>query len=191
MLDFDLILQTDNILLRPLISDDYLSFERLTTDKSMWMYFTHDLSVKSELCEWVETAVFDIKNKIRIAFTIIDKSLAVTVGSTSIGNISLRDKRAEIGWTWISKEYQGTGINSLVKNLMIEYIFAVLDFERVEFKTDVLNTPARRALLRIGAKEEGILRRHTLMTNGRWRDTIYYSILKKEWENRKKGEGGI
>jgi RimJ/RimL family protein N-acetyltransferase len=191
MLDFDLVLQTDNILLRPLISDDYSSFEKLTTDKSMWIYFTHDLSVKTELREWVQTAVNEIKNKTRLAFTILDKSHGVKIGSTSIGNISLRDKRAEIGWTWISKEYQGTGINSLVKSLMIEYIFAVLDFERVEFKTDVLNTAARKALIRIGAKEEGILRRHTLMTNNRWRDTIYYSILNTEWENRRKGEGGI
>jgi RimJ/RimL family protein N-acetyltransferase len=182
MIDFDLILQTDKILLRPLISTDYLSFKKLTADQSMWIYFTRDLSVESELHDWVKTAVNDIKNKTRLAFTIIDKSTGITVGSTSLGNISLRDKRVEIGWTWLSKEYQGTGFNSQVKYLLIKYIFEVLDFERVEFKTDVLNIAARKALLRIGAKEEGVLRSHTLMTHGRRRDTIYYSILRSEWK---------
>jgi RimJ/RimL family protein N-acetyltransferase len=184
MIDFDLILQTDRILLRPLISNDYSYFEKLTSDPSMWTYFTHDLSLKSELHEWVEAAVNDIKNKTRLAFTIIDKSSGIPIGSTSFGNISLRDKRIEIGWTWLSKESQGTGINSRVKLLMIRYLFEVSDCERVEFKTDVLNTPARKALLRIGAIEEGVLRSHTLMTLGRRRDTIYYSILKSEWEKR-------
>ena len=65
---------------------------------------------------------------------------------------------------------------------MLKYAFETLEFERVEIKTDVLNVPARKALLRIGAKEEGILRSHTLMTHGRRRDTIYYSILRSEWE---------
>ena len=64
---------------------------------------------------------------------------------------------------------------------MIKYVFEVLGYERVEIKTDVLNTSARKALRRIGAKEEGILRSHTLMTHGRRRDSIYYSILKSEW----------
>jgi RimJ/RimL family protein N-acetyltransferase len=65
---------------------------------------------------------------------------------------------------------------------MLKYAFETIDFERVEIKTDVLNLPARKALLRIGATEEGVLRSHTLMTHGRRRDTIYYSFLKSEWE---------
>jgi RimJ/RimL family protein N-acetyltransferase len=69
---------------------------------------------------------------------------------------------------------------------MLKYAFKTIDFERVEIKTDVLNLPARNALLRIGAKEEGVLRSHTLMTHGRRRDTIYYSILKSEWSEIKK-----
>ena len=107
------------------------------------------------------------------------------MGSTSFGNISLRDKRAEIGWTWIGQNYQGKGINSEIKYLMIKYLFETLDFERVELKTDVLNIKARKALLRIGLKEEGVLRSHTLMTHGRRRDTVYYSLLKSEWEEIK------
>jgi RimJ/RimL family protein N-acetyltransferase len=182
MFDFDLILQTDKIILRPMISEDFNSFERLTDDQSMWIYFTSDLSDRSELQNWIDTALLDMKNKYRLAFTVIEKSSDNPVGSTSFGNISYRDRRIEIGWTWISREFQGKGVNSQIKYLMLKYAFETIDFERVEIKTDILNLPARKALLRIGATEEGVLRSHTLMTHGRRRDTIYYSILKSEWE---------
>ena len=185
MLDFNLTLQTTRILLRPMVPDDYFSFERLTIDKSMWIYFTSDLSEKAELKKWVETAFTENEKKTRLAFTVINKSTDQPIGSTSFINISYRDKRIEIGGTWICKDYQGKGINDQMKYLMMKYSFDTLEFERVEFKTDVLNIPARKALHRIGAKEEGVLRSHTLMTNNRRRDTIYYSVLKSEWNDIK------
>jgi len=184
--DFNLILQNDNILLRPLKSDDNKSFVKLTGDKSMWICFTNDLSDKYELQNWINTALSDMKNKTRLTFAIIEKSTGNAIGSTSFGNISLIDRRVEIGWTWIAREFQGKGINNQIKYLMLRYLFEINDFERVEFKTDVLNLPARKALLRIGAKEEGVLRSHTLMAHGRRRDTIYYSVLRSEWEEVKR-----
>jgi RimJ/RimL family protein N-acetyltransferase len=181
MLDFNLQLQSDKVLLRPLISEDFLAFEKLCSDKSMWTYFTSDLSIKAELKNWVQSSLLEKGKKTRLPFTIIDKLTDNTIGSTSFGNISYHDKRIEIGWTWICRDSQGSGVNNQIKYLMSRYIFEILDFERIEFKTDVLNMPARKALLRIGAKEEGVLRSHTLMTHNRRRDTIYYSILKSEW----------
>jgi Acetyltransferases, including N-acetylases of ribosomal proteins len=183
--DFDLVFQTDTIVLRPLISADYQWFEKLTGDAAMWIYFTSDLSEKTALQNWVNSAITDIQNKTRLAFTILDKPTNQPIGSTSFGNISYRDQRVEIGWTWIAKDFQGTGVNRQVKYLMMKYAFETLHFERVEFKTDVLNMPARKALLRIGTKEEGILRSHTLMTHNRRRDTMYYSVLKPEWDDLK------
>jgi RimJ/RimL family protein N-acetyltransferase len=185
MIDFNLTLQTDKILLRPLTPEDYISFEVITTDPEVWIYFTYDLSVKADLKRWIDIAVEDFKNKSRLPFTIIDKETDKIIGSTSFGSISYRDKRIEIGWTWITKEYQGTGVNNQIKYLMLRYAFEVYGFERVEFRTDVLNIRARKAFQRIGAREEGILRSHTLMTHNRRRDTIYYSILRNEWEGIK------
>ena len=181
MIDFDLELQTDKILLRPTISDDITGFAALTADKTMWIYFTHDLSDLAELESWLNDALIQKKSRTRLPFTIIDKKTSNIIGSTSVGNISYRDKRIEIGWTWIGKNYQGKGVNDEAKYLMFRYCFEKLDFVRVECKTDVLNIPARKALIRIKMTEEGILRSHTLMTNNRRRDTIYYSILKSEW----------
>lgn len=185
MIDFLKTLETNQILLRPLRQEDYNRFAEITDDKDLWIYFTNDLSDKDILYKWVESGVQEINDKKRLAFSIIDKQTNSLIGSTSIGNISERDKRVEIGWTWISREFQGKGINDQTKYLLLKYCFDELDCERVEFKTDVLNRPARNALKRIGAVEEGILRSHTLMTHNRRRDTIYYSILKQEWKNIK------
>ena len=181
MMDVSLKLQTDSILLRPIEKKDFESFIELTNEQSMWQYFTSDLSEKTELKEWVNTALKQIEGKSRLAFSIVDKSNDRVVGSTSFGNISCKDKRLEIGWTWLGKEYQGKGINSQLKHLMLGYCFETAGYERVEFKTDVLNIPARKALLKVGMVEEGVLRSHTLMTHNRRRDTIFYSILKSEW----------
>lgn len=185
MIDFLKTLETNQILLRPLRQEDYDRFAEITDDKDLWIYFTNDLSDKDILYKWVESGVQEINDKKRLAFSVIDKQTNSLIGSTSIGNISKRDKRVEIGWTWISREFQGKGINDQTKYLLLKYCFDELDFERIEFKTDVLNRPARNALKRIGAVEEGILRSHTLMTHNRRRDTIYYSILKQEWNNIK------
>lgn len=181
MIDFDLKLQTDDILLRPLETGDFENFARLTGDKQMWIYFTNDLSDKIELEKWINEALLQKENKIRLPFAIIDKKTENILGSTSFGNISYRDKRVEIGWTWLGENYRGKGVNEKVKYLMLRYCFENQDFLRVECKTDVLNIPARKALKKINMTEEGILRSHTLMTNNRRRDTIYYSILKSEW----------
>jgi len=181
MVNFERILQTDEVLLRPLLIEDFEQLADLTNDQSMWTYFTSDLSDKAVLRDWIADAILQKENKTRLPFAVIDKASRKIVGSTSFGNISYRDKRIEIGWTWLGKEYQGKGINNQVKYLMISYCFEVLDFERVEFKTDVLNIPARKALSRIGMTEEGVLRSHTLMTHDRRRDTIFYSVLKSEW----------
>ena len=191
MFESELILQTDKILLRPLVSDDFQSLIRLTGDPSMWIYFTKDLSVETEFSDWMESALSDLKNKTRLPFAIIDRLTGNLIGSTSFGNISFTDRRIEIGWTWIAKDYQGSGANNAIKYLMFKYAFESLCFERVEIKTDVLNVKARRALQRIGLEEEGILRSHTLMTHGRRRDTIYYSVLKSEWNEMKIRNGWI
>ena len=185
MIDFAKTLETNRVLLRPLKQEDYDRFIEITQDKDLWIYFTNDLSDKETLLNWIETGVQEIKNKNRLAFSIIDKPGNSLIGSTSLGNFSERDKRVEIGWTWLCREFQGKGINDQTKYLLLKYCFEEMDCQRVEIKTDVLNNPARNALKRIGAVEEGILRSHTLMTHNRRRDTIYYSILKHEWENIK------
>ncbi|MHA7109547.1 GNAT family N-acetyltransferase [Sunxiuqinia elliptica] len=186
MIDFDVILETKEVRLRPLQKEDLSRYRQLTNTPSLWTYFTSDLSIDNELEKWIDTACEQILKQQRLAFTIENKANAEIIGSTSLGNISYDNKRVEIGWTWIAKEFHGKGINDQIKYLMLKYCFENIGFERVESKTDVLNIPARKALARIGMTEEGILRSHTLMTHNRRRDTIYYSILRSEWNDIKK-----
>lgn len=172
-----IVLENEHILLRPLQVADFPALLELTQDASLWTYFTHDLSTLAGLETWAAGHF----SGDRLQLVVINKQSGKLLGSTGFGNYFPRDQRIEIGWTWIGKAFQGTGINPQMKSLMLQYAFGELDMLRVEFKTDVLNLPARQALLRLGATEEGILRSHTLMTQGRRRDTIYYSFLRVEW----------
>ncbi len=178
MLDRNLTLENDKILLKPITEQDFPSLMLLANDPDLWTYFTYDLSVPAEFEEWAKPALVGE----RLQFLVWDKMTNQAVGSSAFGNYSARDERIEIGWTWLGAEFHGSGINQGMKLLMLEYCFETLKLKRVEFKTDVLNMPARKALLKFGAVEEGILRSHTLLTHGRRRDTIYYSVLDSEWK---------
>ena len=174
-------LETDKVLLRPMGQDDIVSFARLANEPSIWRYFTFLLNNSAELQRWIETALKEREEGKRIPFTIIEKATNEVCGSTSLGSISYYDKRIEIGWSWLGKHYQGTGINFHTKYCMLCYVFDVLNWERVEIKTDNLNERAKQGLRKIGAKEEGVLRSHMQMPLDRRRDSVYFSILKNEW----------
>jgi RimJ/RimL family protein N-acetyltransferase len=177
----ELKLETEKVLLRPLQHLDIATFTPITKDESLWKYFTLLLNDPLQLQQWVETALAEREEGKRIPFTIIEKSSGAICGSTSFGNISYYDKRIEIGWSWLGKSYQGTGINFHAKFSLLSYAFDVLDWERVEIKTDNLNERSKQALRKIGATEEGVLRSHMQMPHNRRRDSVYFSILKKEW----------
>lgn len=183
MLQFDKVIQSEKVILRPMKLEDFEEMQIHTSDPQMWYYYPINLAPLESLKKWIQLAIYELENKISLPFTIIDKNNNKIIGATRIFNLSPRDRRVEIGWTWIAKNYQGTGINGHVKKLLFHYLFTETDTYRIEFKTDVLNIPARKALSKVGLIEEGILRSHTLMVNNRRRDTIYYSILKEEWKN--------
>lgn len=121
----------------------------------------------------------------RYPFAIFDKKENRYVGSSNFGTISNTHKHIEIGWTWIDKAVQRTGLNRNCKFLLLQHAFETLKFERVELKTDSQNVQSRTAILGIGATYEGTLRSHTLMLDGYRRNTVYFSILKAEWPSVK------
>lgn len=185
MIPTDLTLETKKVLLRPIEENDFDIFLSLAQDEDAWKYFTLNLADKDHLRKWMDQSYADRLADTRRPFTIIEKSSGKIAGSMSMGNISLHDLRLEIGWSWLGKDFRGTDINRHAKYCMMKYAFDKLNFERVEFKTDVLNTRARKGLEKIGGKEEGILRSHMTMWNDRRRDSVYYSILKHEWTGLK------
>ena len=116
-----------------------------------------------------------------VVFATVLRESGRTIGSTRFMNIDRINRRVEIGSTWIAPQWQRTSVNTEAKYLMLRHAFEVWKCYRVELKTDALNQKSRNAILRIGAKEEGTLRRHIITWSGRVRDTVYFSILDKEW----------
>ena len=116
-----------------------------------------------------------------VVFASVEQDSDRVIGSTRFMNIDRVNRRVEIGSTWIAPAWQRTAVNTEAKYLMLRHAFEAWKCMRVELKTDALNQKSRNAILRIGAKEEGTLRRHLLTWSGRVRDTVYFSILDDEW----------
>ncbi|MFZ0136149.1 MAG: GNAT family protein [Candidatus Sulfotelmatobacter sp.] len=120
-----------------------------------------------------------------VAFATVERGSGQVIGSTRFMNIDRANRRVEIGSTWIVPAWQRTAVNTEAKFLMLRHAFEVWNCFRVELKTDALNQKSRNAILRIGAKEEGTLRRHVITWTGRVRDSVYFSILDSEWPSVK------
>ena len=116
-----------------------------------------------------------------VAFATVEKNSGSTVGGTRFMNIDRLNRRVEIGSTWVVPAWQRTAVNTEAKYLMLRHAFEVWKCIRVELKTDSLNQKSRQAILRIGAREEGTLRQHIVTWSGRLRDTVYFSVLDREW----------
>ncbi len=116
-----------------------------------------------------------------VVFATVERSSGRAIGSTRFMNIDRVNRRVEIGSTWIAPAWQRTAVNTEAKYLMLRHAFEAWGCVRVELKTDALNEKSRNAILRIGAKEEGTLRRHVITWTGRIRDSVYFSILDHEW----------
>lgn len=133
------------------------------------------------LLAYIEAALEMQADGTALPFAVISKAAGQAIGCTRYGNVDRANRRVEIGWTWYGQAFQRTAVNTESKYLLLRHAFEVLGCIRVEFKTDVLNERSRRALLRIGAREEGVLRKHIILPDGRIRDTVYYSIVWPEW----------
>jgi N-acetyltransferase len=116
-----------------------------------------------------------------VAFATVERKSGEVIGSTRFMNIDRANRRVEIGSTWIIPKWQRTAVNTEAKYLMLRHAFEVWSCIRVELKTDALNEKSRKAILRIGAREEGTLRKHVITWTGRARDSVYFSILDSEW----------
>ncbi|NTS43494.1 GNAT family N-acetyltransferase [Flavisolibacter sp. BT320] len=183
----DIILENSRVLLRPLTQDDNNNLLPVATAQTDLVQFSpYQIHTPALLADYIQTSLQEREKGFRYPFAVFDKKAQTYAGSTSIANVSNKDRRLEIGWTWIGRAFQQTGLNRACKALLLSYAFDELEFERVEFKTDARNTASRNAIEKIGGQYEGALRSHTVMLDGFRRDTVYYSILKSEWPGLKK-----
>ena len=150
-------------------------------DEDIWRWATVSMQTPDEMRRYIETALRWQREGSALPFAITLQRTGQAVGSTRFANIDTSNRRLEIGWTWLARPWQRTAANTEAKYLLLSHAFEELGAVRVEFKTDTHNAQSRRALQRIGAREEGTLRSHMLLETGRIRDSVYYSIIAPEW----------
>ena len=144
-------------------------------------WFRYSMRTREDFHAYMEKAFAEQQRGESVAFATVERSSGRVIGSTRFMNIDRADRRVEIGSTWIAPAWQRTVINTEAKYLMLRHAFEEQKCLRVEIKTDVLNQKSRNAILRLGAKEEGTLRKHMVTWSGRVRDSVYFSILDTEW----------
>lgn len=181
----NLIIENKRVKLELLNLENYTHLETIAQEKDLLAYSPSDISNPQKLKEYVQVAVDGYYQKVTLPFIIYDKEKQAFAGSTRFGLINGKNKVLHIGWTWIGHQFQGTRLNANMKFLMLQYAFETLEFEKVEFRIDERNNKSRRAVEKLRATLEGILRKDTLMKDDFRRSTCCYGILKGEWPNIK------
>jgi len=167
--------------LEPLSLSHHEGLCQVGLDEGLWGFTTSLVKTPDDLRRYIETALAWQRAGTALPFATVHREAGQVVGSTRFANIDSANRRLEIGWTWVARPWQRTAVNTEAKYLMLRHAFEDLGAIRVEFKTDALNQRSRVALLRIGARQEGIFRHHMVLESGRIRDSVYFSIIDDEW----------
>lgn len=176
----ELILENESIFMRPLTIHDIDTIESISYSTALGEFGAR-VKNRNDLTDYFNFCLHAKQEKELYPLIIIRKEDSDPIGLTMFGNISFQHKRLEIGWTWIGEKYQGTGINTICKRLLLDYSFDILDLRRVEFKIDINNLKSQRAIEKIGAVKEGLLRDYNIQSYGESKGTYVYSILQQEW----------
>jgi len=171
----------DAVRLEPLSLDHHAALCQVGLDPAIWRWTPVQIATPEEMLGYIEDALRLREAGTALPFATIDLASGRVVGCTRYGNIDPDNRKLEIGWTFVAPAWQRTRINTEAKYLMLRYAFETLGSIRVALKTDALNEASRRAIARIGAREEGTLRHHMICADGRYRDTVYYSVTAPEW----------
>jgi RimJ/RimL family protein N-acetyltransferase len=181
-----LILSTDKVVLSPLSIEHLEAFYQAGAYPDIWRWSLPDKCTSREAAmAWLKYSEKMMMQEEHVAFAIFDKASAELVGSTRFCSIKKEDRNIEIGFTFITPKYQRSYINTHAKYCLLKHAFEVLNAIRVEFKTHEKNEKSRKAISRLGAKFEGILRNQRILSDGTFRNTAIFSIIDDEWQNIK------
>ncbi len=167
--------------LSPLAASDLDGLVAAAGDGELWTLHYTRVPRPDEMAETIEAHLAEQRGGTMVPFTIWRQSDGAIVGLTTYCHIDLAGPRVEIGYTWLARSCQRTGINAEAKLLLLTHAFETLECLAVEFRTHWLNQQSRRAIERLGAKQDGVLRNHQRMRDGSIRDTVVFSIIPSEW----------
>ncbi|VWB71168.1 GCN5 family N-acetyltransferase [Burkholderia lata] len=175
------ILTGERVELRPLDSSDRQALLDAAADGQLWNLKVTVVPGPETIDAYIDTALQGRATGTVMPFTIVDRASDRVIGSTRFWKIDRKNRKLEIGHTWLSESAQRTRANTEAKWLLLGYAFDVLQCVRVQFTTDELNEKSRAAILRLGAKQEGIVRHERIMPDGRKRNSVRFSIIDDEW----------
>ena len=174
-----------HIRLEPLTLEHHDALCEIGLDDDLWRLIPAPVRTRDDMLSYIRTALQWQADETALPFATFGLDARRVVGCTRYMNIDKANRHVEIGATWIGREWQRTVMNTEAKYLMLRHAFETLGCIRVELKTDALNERSRNAILRIGAKFEGIFRNHMICEGGRLRDSAWYSIIDREWPQAK------
>ncbi len=176
------ILEGTHVRLEPLsLERHWEGLRAVGLDPELWRWTVTRIEAAEDLRRYCEAALEEQAQGRSLPFATLERASGRVVGSTRFGAITPAHRRVEIGWTWIARPWQRAAINTEAKYLMLRHAFETWGCQRVELKTDARNLRSRQAMLRIGCREEGTLRKHMRTERGDVRDTVYFSVLDEEW----------
>ncbi|AZA98413.1 N-acetyltransferase [Chryseobacterium joostei] len=181
-ISYPTLLEGTNVDLIPLEKEHFEELYLAASDKDLWELIPTDCSERNTFNENYERALSERETENQYPFVIRHKKTGKLIGSTRFFEIYPADRKLEIGWTWITKEFWGTTINLECKLLLLTYCFEVLKTNRVQLKTKDNNFRSRKAIEKIGGVFEGVLRKDRVLSDGTTRNAAYYSILDDEWD---------
>jgi RimJ/RimL family protein N-acetyltransferase len=176
-----IILEGQHVRLEPLSLTHEESLIAAAGDGELWNSNVTVVPTRATMAVYIEAALKAQALGRELPFVIVRKLSDQIVGTTRFYDIERIDRRVAIGYTWLAASAQRTAVNTEAKLLLLTQAFECWRFIRVELITDVLNQQSRTAILRLGAKEEGVLRNHMVMPGGRYRDSVCFSIIEAEW----------
>jgi N-acetyltransferase len=178
-------LEGTHVQLEPMQLDHYERLAEIGLGQDIFRYFPVAIGTKEQMLAYVRHSVSGTGSGEMLVWVTVSLEEGAPVRATSYLNIDRANRKLEIGGTWIAPRWQRTACNTEAKYLQLRHAFETLGCIRVEFKTDSLNANSRAALVRIGAVEEGTMRNHMMMPDGRFRHSVYFSVIESEWPSVK------
>jgi N-acetyltransferase len=174
------------VLLEPLSPEHADGLSQAARDGELWKLRFTAIPAPEKTAEYIRTALTSRENAGWMPFVVREKDSGRIIGSTRYCNVDELNQRLEIGYTWYAQGSQRTAVNTECKYLLLRHAFEKLEAIAVEFRTHWHNHRSREAILRLGAKQDGVLRNHQRLADGTYRDTVVFSIINLEWPTVKK-----
>jgi len=176
------ILEGKHVRLEPMTEAHVPGLTRIGVGQTFWDFMLYgNINTEADMANWVQDILSRAEKGTDLPFVAIQLASGRVAGATRYLNIMPKDRGLEIGGTWYGPEFQRTAVNTESKYLLLQHAFETLECIRVQLKTDQRNERSQKAIERIGAVKEGVLRNHMILPDGRYRHSVFYSILDSEW----------